>query len=117
METKNILEKVGDLLHSTSENLNFYISTTSPRSAELLKSIQETLTNAGKVIKRESCLNDKQRADFEKAYNIEKACNMRTFFFMVEKGYLNEFKEYCINNPLDEFKEIPIERIKRKLKK
>lgn len=117
METKNILNEVSELLNSTNENLKFVISRSGTNYVGLLKSIHTTLANVGKVLKRESCLNDKQRADFEKEYNLEKAWNMRAFFFMSEKGYINEFKEYCTNNPLDEFKEFPIERIKRQLKK
>lgn len=113
METKNILNEVTELLNSTSENLDFFISNTSPRYAELLQSIRTTLINTEKVLKRVS----EEISEENAALNLEKAWNMRAFFFMAEKGYINEFKEYCTNNPLDEFKEIPIERIKRQLKK
>lgn len=106
MEQKNILNEVSELLNSTNENLKFVISRSGTNYVGLLRSICTTLTNVEKVLKRES-----------HSYDLEKAWSMRAFFFMAEKGYINEFTEYCINNAIDEFKEIPIDRIKRLLVK
>lgn len=103
MEQKNILNEVSELLNSTNENLKFVISRSATNYVGLLKSISTTLTNVEKVLKRESYLNDKQRADFEKAYNLEKSCKNQAFFFIFENGYLDEFKEYCAQNPRQKF--------------
>ena len=103
MEKKNILNEVSELLHSTSENLKFVISRSSTNYVVLLKSIRDTLINVEKVLKRESSLNDKHRADFEKAYNLEKSCKNQAYFFILESGNLDAFKEYCAQNPLQEF--------------
>lgn len=92
METKNILEEVSELLNSTSENLNFYISSTSPRSAELLKSIQTTLANVEKVLKCESA-----------KFKLEKSRKNQAYFFILENGNLDAFKEYCAQNPRQKF--------------
>ena len=113
MEQKNFLRETANLLYSTNQNLNYAISRLQDCDKRLSKEIHATLANIEIILKGEV----KQREELEKAYNLEKAWDMRTYFFMVEKGYINEFKEYCTNNPLDEFKEIPIERIKRQLKK
>ena len=93
MEQKNILNEVSELLNSTNENLKFVISRSSTNYVGLLKSIRTTLTNVEKVLKRESSLNDKQRADFEKAYNLEKSCKNQAYFFILESGNLDAFKE------------------------
>lgn len=103
METKNILNEVSELINSTNENLKFVISRSGTNYVGLLKSIRTTLTNVEKVLKRESYLNDKQRADFEKAYNLEKSCKNQAYFFILENGYLDEFKEYCAQNPVKKF--------------
>lgn len=92
MEQKNILNEVIELLNSTNENLKFVISRSSTNYLGLLKSIRTTLTNVEKVLKRESSLNDKQRTEFEKAY-----------FFILESGNLDAFKEYCAQNPRQKF--------------
>ena len=105
MEQKNILNEVSELLNSTNENLKFVISRSATNYVGLLKlkSIRTTLTNVEKVLKRESSLNDKQRADFEKAYNLEKSCKNQAYFFILESGNLDSFKEYCTQNPLQKF--------------
>ena len=103
METKNILNEVSELINSTNENLKFVISRSGTNYVGLLKSIHTTLTNVEKVLKRESYLNDKQRADFEKAYNLEKSCKNQAYFFILESGNLDAFKEYCAKNPLQKF--------------
>ena len=103
MEQKNILNEVSELLNSTNENLKFVISRSSTNYVGLLKSIRTTLTNVEKVLKRESSLNDKQRADFEKAYNLEKSCKNQAYFFILESGNLDAFKEYCAQNPRQKF--------------
>lgn len=92
METKNILEEVSELLKSTCENLDYFISTTSPRSAELLKDIQITLCNLEKILKRES---DRVKLEQSRKY--------QAYFFISENGYLSKFKEYCEENPLENF--------------
>ena len=103
MEQKNILNEVSELLNSTNENLKFVISRSGTNYVGLLKSIRTTLTNVEKVLKRESSLNDKQRADFEKAYNLEKSCKNQAYFFILESGNLDAFKEYCTQNPRQKF--------------
>ena len=103
MEQKNILNEVSELLNSTNENLKFVISRSSTNYVGLLKSIHATLTNIEKVLKRESRLNNKQRADFEKAYNLEKSCKNQAYFFIIESGILDSFKEYCAQTPVKKF--------------
>ena len=115
MEQKNILNEVSALLNSTSENLDFVISNTSPRCAELLQSIRTTLTNTENVLKRVSEEMSKENAVLKARLNVEKACKNQAYFFILENGFLDGFAEYCKKQPLDEFNETPIERIKRKL--
>ena len=102
MEQENILREVSRLLNDTSDNLDFVISR-STKHVALLKSIRATLGSIEKVLKNESDLSDKQRADFEKAYNLEKACKNQAYFFILESGNLDAFKEYCAQNPRQKF--------------
>ena len=103
METKNNLNELSELLNSTNENLKFVISRGATNYLDLLKSIHTTLTNVEHVLKRESYLREKQRADFEKAYNLEKCCKNQAYFFILESGNLNAFREYSAQNPLQKF--------------
>ena len=103
MTQKNILNEVSELLNSTNENLKFVISRSGTNYVCLLKNIRTTLANVEKVLKRESYLIEKQSADFEKAYNLEKSCKNQAYFFILESGNLYAFKEYCAQNPRQKF--------------
>lgn len=97
---KNFLRETANLLYSTNENLNYAISRLQDCDKRLFKEILATLVNIETILKGEV----KQREELEKAFNLEKACKNQAYFFILESGYFNEFREYCKEAPLEEFK-------------
>lgn len=92
---KNFLREMANLLYSTNENLNYAISRLQDCDKSLFKEILATLVNIETILKGEV----KQREELEKACNLEKSCKNQAYFFILEKGHLDEYKQYCAENP------------------
>lgn len=103
MTQKNILKKVSELIKSTNDNINFVISKRSTDYVELLKSIHTTLANVEQLLKRESEAQSQERAELLKAFSVEKSCKNQAYFFILEKGHLDEYQQYCAENPRENF--------------
>lgn len=103
MTQKNILKEVSELINSTNDNINFVISKRSTDYVELLKSVHTTLATIEQLLKRESEAQQEERTELLKAYNLEKSCKNQTYFFILEKGHLDEYQQYCAENPLENF--------------
>lgn len=103
MTQKNILKEVSELIKSTNDNINFVISKRSTDYVELLKSIHTTLANVEQLLKRESEAQQEERTELLKAFNIEKSCKNQAYFFILEKGHLDEYQRYCAENPREKF--------------
>lgn len=103
MAQKNILKEVSELIKSTNDNINFVISKRSTDYVELLKSIHTTLANVEQLLKRESEAQQEERTELLKAFNLEKSCKNQAYFFILEKGHLDEYQQYCAENPRENF--------------
>ena len=103
MAQKNILKEVSELIKSTNDNINFVISKRSTDYIELLKSIHTTLANVEQLLKRESEAQQEERTELLKAFNLEKSCKNQAYFFILEKGHLDEYQQYCAENPRENF--------------
>lgn len=103
MTQKNILKEVSELIKSTNDNINFVISKRSTDYVELLKSIHTTLANVEELLKRESDAQQEERDELLKKLHLEMACKNQTYFFILEKGHLDEYQQYCAENPLENF--------------
>lgn len=103
MTQKNILKEVSELIKSTNDNINFVISKRSTNYVELLNSIYTTLANVEKLLKCECEAQSQERAELLKAFNLEKSCKNQAYFFILEKGYLDEYQQYCAENPCENF--------------
>lgn len=99
MTQKNILKEVSEIIKSTNDNINFVISKRSTNYVELLKSIHTTLANVEQLLKRESEAQQEERTELLKSYNLEKSCKNQAYFFILEKGHLYEYQQYCAENP------------------
>lgn len=96
METNNILRELSEIIYNTNENIKYEIGL---RHAEptriLLEAVSYTLTNVVNILKSEADRQANERAEIIKKYNFEKSCKNQAYFFILESGYINEFKEYC----------------------
>lgn len=104
METNNILRELSEIIDNINENIKKYAS--SLRHADptrLLEAIIDTLTNAVNILKCEADRQANERAEIIKKFNIEKSCKNQAYFFILENGLINEFKEYCARTPRIDF--------------
>lgn len=100
METINILR---ELIDNTNENIKYAIGLRHADPTRLLEDISDTLTNAVNILKSEAARQANERAEIIKQFNIEKACKNQAYFFILENGHINEFKEYCARTPRIDF--------------
>ena len=103
MTQKNILKEVSEIIKSTNDNINFVISKRSTNCVELLNSIHTILANVEQLLKREGEAQAQERTELLKAYNLEKSCKNQAYFFILEKGHLDEYQQYCAENPVKKF--------------
>lgn len=99
METNNILRELSEIIDNTNENIKYVIGLRHDDPKGLLEDISDVLTNAVIILKRESDLQARERAEIIKKFNIEKSCKNQAYFFILENGLMNVFKEYCARNP------------------
>lgn len=99
METNNILRELSEIIDSTNENIKYSIGLMKVDSTRLLEAISDVLTNAVNILKCEADRQAKERAEIIKKFNIEKSCKNQAYFFILENGHINEFKEYCTHTP------------------
>lgn len=95
METNNILRELSEIIDNTNENIKYAIGLRHVDHTLLLEAISDTLTNAVNILKSEADRQANERAEIIKKFNIEKSCKNQTYFFILESGHINEFKEYC----------------------
>lgn len=103
METNNILRELSEILDNTNENIKYDIGLRHADPTRLLESISETLTNAVIILKSETDRHARERAEIIKAFNVEKSCKNQAYFFILESGNINAFKEYCARTPRIDF--------------
>lgn len=103
METNNILRELSEIIYNTNENIKYAIGLRHADPTRLLEAISDTLTNAATILKSEADRQAKERAEIIKQFNIEKSCKNQAYFFILENGHINEFKEYCSRTPRVEF--------------
>lgn len=103
METNNILRELSEIIVSTNENIKYAIGLRHADPTRLLKGISDTLTNAVNILKSEADRQANERAEIINKFNIEKSCKNQAYFFILENGHINEFKEYCERTPRIDF--------------
>lgn len=97
---KSILRETARLLTLTNKNLSYAISGLRYSDTSfLLKEIQSTLENIDTILRYEA----EEREKLENDYKEEKALKNRAYFFILESGNLDAFKEYSKENPKEEF--------------
>lgn len=94
METNNILRELSEIIDSANESIKYAIGFRHDDSTRLLEAISDTMANAVNVLKIEADRQANERAEIIKKFNIEKSCKNKAYFFILEKGYINEFQEY-----------------------
>lgn len=102
MET-NILLELSEIIDNTNENLKYAIGMRHADPTLSLEAISDTLTNAVNILKSEADRQTNERAEIIKKFNIEKSCKNQAYFFILENGHINEFKEYCARTPRIDF--------------
>lgn len=103
METNNILRELSEIIDDTNENIKYAIGLRHADPTRLLEAISGTLTNAVNILKSEADRQANERAEIIKRFNIEKSCKNQAYFFILENGHINEFKEYCARTLRVEF--------------
>lgn len=103
METNNILRELSEIIDNTNENIKYAIGLRHADPTRLLEAISDTLTNAVNILKCEADRQTNERAEIIKKFNIEKSCKNQAYFFILENGHINEFKEYCARTPRIDF--------------
>ena len=103
METNNILRELSEIIDNTNENIKYAIGLRHADPTRLLESISDTLTNAVNILKREADRQTNERAEMIKKFNIEKSSKNQAYFFILESGHINAFKEYCARTPRIDF--------------
>ena len=103
METNNILRELSEIIDNTNENIKYAIGLRHADNTRLLEAMSDTLTNAVKILKSETDRQANERAEIIKKLNIEKSCKNQAYFFILECGHINEFKEYCARTPRIDF--------------
>ena len=99
METNNILRELSEIIDNANENIKYAISLRHSDPSLLLQFISDTLTNAVNILKSEADRQANERAEIIKKFNIEKSCKNHAYFFILENGHMDEFKEYCARAP------------------
>lgn len=99
METNNILRELSEIIDNTNESIKYAIGLRHADTTRLLEAISDTLTNAVSILK---CEADRQ-AEIIKKINIEMSLKNQAYFFILENGHINEFKEYCARTPRIDF--------------
>lgn len=95
METNNILRELSEIIDNTNENIKYAIGLRHADPTRLLEAISDTLTNAASILKSEADRQANERVEIIKKLNIEKSCKNQAYFFILEGGHIDEFKEYC----------------------
>lgn len=103
METNNILRELSEIIDNANENIKYVIGLRHAGPTRLLEAISDTLTNAVNILKCEADRQTKEQAEIIKKFNIEKSCKNQTYFFILESGHINDFKEYCARTPRIDF--------------
>lgn len=103
MEAHNILRELSEIIDNTNENIKYSIGLRYDDHTRLLEAISDTLTNAVNILKSEADRQANERAEIIKKFNIEKSCKNQAYFFILENGNINEFKEYCARTPRIDF--------------
>jgi hypothetical protein len=103
METNNILRELSEIIDNTNENIKYGIGLRHADPTRLLEAISDTLTNVVNILKIEADRQANERLEIIKKFNIEKSCKDQAYFFILEKGHINEFREYCARNPRIDF--------------
>ena len=103
METNNILRELSEIIDNANENIKYVIGLRYADPTLLLEAISDTLTNAVNILKSEADRQANELAEIIKEFNIEKSCKNQAYFFILENGHINEFKEYCARTPLTDF--------------
>ena len=103
METNNILRELSEIIDNTNENIKYAIGLRHADPPRLLEAISDTLTNAVNILKSEADRQIKERAEIIKSFNLERSCKNQAYFYILERGHIDEFKEYCANNPRIDF--------------
>lgn len=101
METNNILRELSEIIDNTNENIKYAIGLRNADLTCLLEAISDTLTNAVNILKSEEDRQSNERAEIIKKLNIEKFCKNQAYFFILDNGHINEFKEYCAQHRLN----------------
>ena len=89
MNNKELLKELANIVRSTHENLQFEANRT---NSELLHSAAKTLDNLTAILHNASA----NVAALESSRNLECALKNEAYYFILEYGLLNEFKEYLI---------------------
>lgn len=100
---KNILRELSEIIDNTNENIKYAIGLRHANPPRLLEAVSDTLTNAVNILKSEADRQTQERAEIIKKFNIEKSCKNRAYFYILENGHINDFKEYCARNPRIDF--------------
>ena len=103
METNNILRELSEIIDSTNENIKYAIGLRNSDTPRLLEAISDTLTSAVNILEREADRQAKERVEIIKKFNIEKSCKNQAYLYILERGHINEFKEYCARTPRIDF--------------
>lgn len=103
METNNILRELSEIIDNTNENIKYVIGLRHADPTLLLESISDTLTNAVNILKSEADRQTKECDEILKKFSIEKSLKNQAYFFILEIGHINAFKEYCAHNPRIDF--------------
>lgn len=96
---KTFLRETTRLLTLTNRNLSYAISEVRDNDTLLLQEIHVTLENIEKILRCETEEREKLEDDFKE----EKSLKNQAYFFILESGNLDAFKEYCKENPKQEF--------------
>lgn len=99
MKANNILRELIEIIDNANENIKYTIGLRHADPTLLLEAISDTLTNAVNILKSEADRQTQERAEIIKKFNIEKSCKNQAFFYILENGHTNDFKEYCARNP------------------
>ena len=96
---KSFLRETARLLTLTNKNLSYAISELRDRNTSIIKDIHDTLENIDIILRSEA----EEREKLENDYKEEKALKNQAYFFILESGNIDAFKEYAKKNPKEEF--------------
>ena len=104
METNNILRELSEIIDNTNENIKYAIGLSHADPTRLLlEAISDTLTNAVHILKCEADRQINLKCEADRQINIEKSCKNQAYFYILESGHINDFKEYCARTPRIDF--------------